>query len=78
MAMLFIGNEGNAEFRRARMLLYVYVYGAICPEVYKTVKHHFHKLRVASSVDNPSSPKQLEELCANLNSAIKEIVASSS
>jgi len=74
MVMLFIGNKSDAEFRRAKKLLSAY--GAIHPEVYKSVKHRFHELRVANGIDNPSSPKQLEELCANLNSAVKEILAS--
>src|SRR5260370_42006850 len=74
MAMLFIGNEGDAEFGRAKKLLSAY--GAIHTEVYKSVKHHFHELRVANGIDNPSSPKQLEELHADLNSAVKEILSS--
>ena len=78
MAMLFIGNESNVEFRREKKLLSAY--GAIYPEVYKSVKHQFHELRVANGIDNPSSPKQLEELCvcADLNSTVtvKEILES--
>src|SRR5260370_486320 len=74
MAMLFIGNKSNAEFRRAKKLLPAY--GAIHTEVYTSVKHCFHELRVANGIDNPSSPKQLEELHANLNSAVKEILES--
>ena len=58
MVMLFIGNKSDAEFRREKKLLSAY--GAIYPEVYESVKHCFHELRVANGIDNPSSPKQLE------------------
>jgi len=74
MVMLFIGNESDVEFGRAKKLLSAY--GAIHPEVYESVKHHFHELRVANGIDNPSSPKQLEEFCADLNSTVKEILES--
>src|SRR5260370_14426369 len=74
MVMLFIGNKSDVEFRMAKKLLSAY--GAIHPEVYESVKHHCHELRVANGIDNPSSPKQLEEFHADLNSTVKEILSS--
>ena len=76
MAMLFLGNGSVQESAMARQLLSGCA--AKHPEVYKDVKSHFHALRVANGVEEPTSPKELEELRADLDKAVQEILGKGS
>ena len=76
MAMLFLGDGSTQESGMARRLLSGCA--ASHPEVYNDVKSRFHALRVANGVEEPSSLKQLEELRADLDKAVQEILGKGS